>query len=95
MKTMPLPLVTPLENRTSSLAKDAKMVNAYAEPVDKTRVMMVKRPGHDAGTLYEAATVQGVVTYLGVARVVVNNKLYKTSSTSVALAADGLAVDFA
>ncbi len=75
-------LTPQLENRSSSLLKDAKMVNCYVEPVGKDRVLAVTRPGFDAGVLYEAGDVQGVVTYLGVARMVVNNKFYYSTTAS-------------
>lgn len=88
-------LVPQLENRSSDLTKDARMVNCYAEPVGKDRILAVKRPGYDSGVLYEAGTVQGVVTYLGVARMVVNNKFFTSPTTSKVLAdAAGELVDF-
>jgi len=94
MEPKPIPLVTQLDNRSSSVSKDAKLVNCYADLTNKEKPRVIKRPGHNSGTLYEAGAIQGLTTYLGVARLVVNNKFFKTSSTSVAIDADGLDVDF-
>lgn len=88
-------MVTQFENRSSDTTKDAKMVNAYAEKINAQKVVAVKRPGLAAGTLYEAGAVQGVVTYLGVSRMVVNNKFYTSPTTSQNVTdAAGLRVDF-
>ena len=95
MEPLHISLVPQLENRTSALTKDAKLVNAYAEEVEKGRVLMCKRPGYTVGTVYEAGqAVQGITTYLGVVRAVVNNKLYTGPATSQALAAGGELVEF-
>ena len=76
------------------MAKDAKMVNAYGETTKSGRVYAVKRPGIDEGTAYAVAAAQGLVTYLAVVRVVVNNKFYITSVSSVTIDADSELVDF-
>ena len=89
-----LSLLTQFENRTSSVAKDAKLVNGYGEIESKDKVYTVKRPGYGSGVLYSAAAAQGMINYLDVVRVVVNNRFYKTSSTYVAIDAGGLRVDF-
>jgi hypothetical protein len=94
MQPKHLPLVSQFDNRSSSTTKDAKLVNCYVDLTNKDRPRVIKRPGHDAGTLYEAGALQGLTTYLGVARLVVNNKFFKTSATSVAIDAGGLDVDF-
>lgn len=88
-------LVPDMDNRSSSVSKDAKLVNGYADIIDKQKEYVVKRPGHDAGTLYEAGAIQGVTTYLDVPRLVVNNKFFYNSTTSLAVNTTGLRVDFA
>jgi len=88
-----IPLVSQFENRSSSPDKDAKIVNGYAEKVGDTAVVM-KRPGYGTGDLYAAGAVQGITTYLGVSRVVIGNTFYKTPTTSAAIDAGGLDVDF-
>lgn len=90
-----IPLLTALENRTSSLAKDAKLVNGYGELKGQDRVFAVKRPGFTSDTVYVAAAAQGLHTYLDVLRVVVTNRFYTTSSTYETITnAAGNRVDF-
>jgi len=96
MATTPFPLAFNLESRDATLTKDAKLVNAYAEKSTTTNtVRVIKRPGYGSGTLYEAGVGQGLVNYLGVVRVIVNNKFFKSPSVSVALDANDELVDFA
>jgi len=95
MPTLHVPLLIQFENRSSSLDKDSKSINNYGEMESKEKALTIKRPGYGSGVLYEAATAQGVVNYLGVLRAVLNNKFYKTSATSVAVDTAGAVVDFA
>lgn len=92
--SIPVPLVYPLNNRDSTLDKDSKMLNTYVEKESDEIIRVIKRDGIDAGTLYEAGTAQGIVNYLGVIRVFVNNKFYKSPGVFVSVDTNGEQVDF-
>lgn len=44
-KTVSIPMVLPIGNRSSPPIKDQKIANGYAEIIRKNTVMLVKRPG--------------------------------------------------
>lgn len=94
MASASIPVLTQFENRSSSLTKDAKLMNGYGDMDNPQKTFAVKRPGVTQDTVYVVAAAQGVHNYLNVLRVVVNNRFYKTATTYVAIDAGGLRVDF-
>jgi hypothetical protein len=80
-----LPLVTPLNFRTNSTAKDSKMVNCYKEN-SGGKVFAVKRPGKAAYTITPAlpSPGQGLQVYNNNLYAVAGGTLYQiTGGTSV------------
>ncbi len=86
MNTLPIPIFTQFENRDSTLNKDAKLVNGYGE-FDDVEIFAVKRPGVEVSVEYGVGTAQGIVTYLGVVRVIRGNVFFKTPTSSVSITA--------
>ena len=87
MPKVELPLVTPLEQRTNDITKDAKMVNCYKETV-AGRPHLVKRPGKTQYTITPAlpSLGQGLWVYNNNLYAVANGTLYKiTGGTRVSV----------
>ena len=86
MPKVELPLVTPLEQRTNDITKDAKMVNCFKETV-AGRPHLVKRPGKATYTITPALSPrgQGLWPYNNNLYAVANGTLYQiTGGTAVA-----------
>lgn len=76
MKPIRTPLATPLESRSASFSKDARMVNCYKETSGDT-AWVVKRPGSSAFSItpaLTAGTAGGMVSF--------NDKLYPIVGTN-------------
>ena len=87
-------LIPSFENRSSSLEKDSKLVNGYGEMESEEKFHTMNRNGYSNGVLYAAGAAQGMVYYAGAVRVVVNNLFFTDSSTSTAISAGGLRIDW-
>lgn len=74
-----LPLVAEPENRSDSTAKDARLVNCYAEKQKDGSYWLYKRPGLTLGDQPSGGAANGYGTYnwLGNVYTVFGNKLYK------------------
>ncbi len=86
MPKVELPLVTPLEQRTNDITKDAKMVNCYKETI-AGRPHLVKRPGKATYTITPALSPrgQGLWVYNNNLYAVANGTLYQiTGGTAIA-----------
>ena len=91
MPTTRLPLTQPIETRDGTLSKDSKSVNGYFETREGTREF-IKRPGLlpiSLGTALPVAQCQGLVFFNTYFIVIINNTVYKVSTSSYAVTSLG------
>lgn len=84
MTTIRIPFAHPLESRTASTSKDARLVNAYIE-TEGNKKYVIKRPGLASFTITPAlanSSAQGMYSFRGTGKLypIVNNTVYEVTS---------------